>query len=77
MEKDLKYTNGEITVHWKPDFCKHSGRCVTQLPQVFDLKSHPWINMQGADTNTIIDQVNKCPTGALSYTRNSGQETTH
>ncbi|MBN8856086.1 MAG: (4Fe-4S)-binding protein [Sphingobacteriales bacterium] len=77
VEKDLKYTNGEITVHWKPDFCKHSGRCVTQLPQVFDLKSHPWINMQGADTNTIIDQVNKCPTGALSYTRNSGQETTH
>ncbi|HVV05790.1 MAG TPA: (4Fe-4S)-binding protein [Puia sp.] len=77
VEKEMKYTNSDITVHWRPDICQHSGRCVTQLPQVFDLKSHPWINMQGADTCTIIDQVSKCPTGALSYTQNSGQDNTH
>lgn len=73
VEKQIKYTNGQITVVWKPDVCRHSGRCVTQLPNVFDLKAHPWINMQGADTNTIIDQVNKCPTGALSYFHNEEQ----
>jgi putative redox protein len=71
VAKEMKYTNGEITVLWKPDVCKHSGRCVTQLPQVFNLKAHPWINIQGADTNVIIGQVNKCPTGALSYIRNN------
>ena len=66
-DKKLKYSNGEITVVWKPEFCKHSGRCVTQLPNVFDLKAKPWITMTGADTETIIDQVNKCSTGALSF----------
>jgi putative redox protein len=66
-EKKIKYRNDEITVVWKPEFCKHSGRCVTQLPNVFDLKTKPWVTMTGAETQTIIDQVNKCPTGALSF----------
>lgn len=65
-EKLIKYTNGDITVLWKPDVCRHSGRCVTQLPGVFDIHKHPWVNMQGASSEEIIAQVNKCPTGALS-----------
>jgi putative redox protein len=67
IDRKIKYSNDEITVVWKPEFCKHSGRCVTQLPKVFDLKTKPWVTMTGADTQTIIDQVNKCPTGALSF----------
>ena len=62
----LSYKNDEITVLWKPELCKHSGRCVTQLPQVFDIKAKPWINVAGADAETIRTQVAKCPTGALS-----------
>ena len=69
IEKQIKYNNDEITVLWKPDFCRHSGRCVTQLPGVFDTQKHPWINMQGATTDEIVAQVNKCPTGALSILR--------
>ena len=41
IDKRLLYSNGEVTVVWKPEFCKHSGRCVTQLPQVFNLKTKP------------------------------------
>lgn len=67
VDKKINYSNGEIAVVWKPELCKHSGRCVTQLPEVFNLKSKPWITMTGASTQTIIDQVNKCPTGALSF----------
>ncbi|MBS1512317.1 MAG: (4Fe-4S)-binding protein [Bacteroidetes bacterium] len=66
VEKKIKYSNDDITVVWKPELCKHSGRCVTQLPKVFDLKAHPWVNINGADKQAIIDQVAKCPTGALS-----------
>ena len=65
-EKQIRYTNNNITVVWKPEVCKHSGRCVTQLPGVFNLQGHPWINMEGASTEAIDDQVNKCPTGALT-----------
>jgi len=74
VEKKMNYKNDDITVTWKPDICKHAGRCVTQLPKVFNLKTHPWITMTGADTNTIIEQVNKCPTGALSWHYNNQEE---
>ena len=67
IDRKVQYNNDEITVVWKPEFCKHSGRCVKQLPGVFDLKTKPWVTMTGADSQTIIDQVNKCPTGALSF----------
>ena len=71
VDKKIKYSNDDITVVWKPELCKHSGRCVTQLPGVFNLKAHPWINAKGADTPTIINQVAKCPTGALSIQKNN------
>ena len=70
VEKKIKYTNGDITVVWKPELCKHSGRCVTQLPKVFNLKTKPWVTMTGADSEAIKAQVNKCPTGALSWILN-------
>lgn len=72
-EKTLKYSNEDITVLWRPELCKHSGRCVTQLPQVFNLKTRPWINAHGADSQTIIDQVNRCPTGALAIEYHKAQ----
>lgn len=65
-EKHITYKGKDISVVWKPSLCKHSGRCVSQLPKVFDLNGHPWVNMEGADEARIIAQVGKCPTGALS-----------
>ena len=64
-ENQHTYTNGEVTVVWRPEHCKHAGRCVTQLPGVFNLNERPWINMQGASTDAILHQVQQCPTGAL------------
>ncbi len=46
VDKKIKYSNDDITVVWKPELCKHSGRCVIQLPKVFDLKAHPWITQK-------------------------------
>ncbi len=66
MEKIIRYTNGEITVLWKPERCIHSGRCWKGLGQVFRPKERPWVNMDGADSASITGQVNKCPSGALS-----------
>jgi len=65
-----KYDNGEITVIWKPDLCAHSANCVKGLPQVFNLAQKPWINVHAANAKAIIDQVDKCPSGALSYVLN-------
>ena len=61
------YSNGEITVIWKPGICIHSAICFKGLPQVFNPRQKPWIGMSQADTQQIIDQVKKCPSGALSF----------
>ena len=65
-----KYSNGEVTVIWKPDLCIHSANCWKNLNAVFNPKAKPWINVQGAPTERIIQQVNQCPSGALSYEMN-------
>ena len=68
--KTHHYTNGEITVIWKQDLCIHSGNCVKGLSEVFNNKRQPWIDICKAGTQQIIDQVKKCPSGALSYSMN-------
>lgn len=61
-----EYTNGEVTVVWKPGMCIHSGICLKGLPQVFNLKKRPWVNMEGADSEAIVNLVRECPSKALS-----------
>jgi uncharacterized Fe-S cluster protein YjdI len=65
-----KYTNGEVTVIWKPDMCKHSTICWKNLREVFDPFVKPWIRMEGASTERIVQQVKQCPSGALSFLMN-------
>ena len=65
------YSNGEITVVWKPDQCIHSTICWKGLLNVFDPRKRPWINVENAATNEIIAQIDKCPSGALSYYYNT------
>ena len=65
VEKTHSYTNGEITVEWRPELCKHAARCASQLPQVFNPAAKPWVNIDGATSREITEQVARCPTGAL------------
>jgi uncharacterized Fe-S cluster protein YjdI len=67
-EKIVKrYSNGEVTVIWKPDLCIHSTICFRELPDVFKPYHRPWIDPNGASTQQIIDTVSRCPTQALTY----------
>lgn len=69
MDNDItkEYTNGELTIVWKPSLCTHAGVCVRTLPDVYDPKARPWISPEGADTEALKAQINKCPSGALTY----------
>jgi uncharacterized Fe-S cluster protein YjdI len=71
-----KYTNGTVTVVWKPGMCIHSRICYNGLPNVFDPTKRPWVNINGDNTDRIIEQVRLCPSGALSYFMNNGNEST-
>jgi len=68
-----KYTNGEVTIVWKPAICQHSTICwkaATGLPEVINPKERPWIKPEASTTEKIIAQVKKCPSGALSFYMN-------
>jgi uncharacterized Fe-S cluster protein YjdI len=74
--KDItkKYTNGEVTIVWKPNECIHSAICFKGLGEVFDPQKRPWITPENSTTEKIIAQVKKCPSGALSYYLNRDAE---
>lgn len=67
----IKYSNTEITVVWQPELCRHSTLCFTQLPRVFRPRIRKWIDPYGAPTERIIEQVNRCPSGALTFFYNN------
>jgi len=71
--KEIKkeYSNENLTVSWQPHKCIHSKKCWKGLLPVFNPRNKPWINLEGASTKEIIDQIELCPSKALSYTLNN------
>jgi uncharacterized Fe-S cluster protein YjdI len=63
------YENGEIRVLWRRELCAHSGVCVRGLPAVFRPRERPWVDVRGAASDLIAAQVDRCPSGALSWER--------
>jgi uncharacterized Fe-S cluster protein YjdI len=74
MERKFEYSNGEIAIIWQPHLCWHSRVCVKTLPEVYKPDERPWINPYNATTAQLIDQVNHCPSGALSFVFNKEKE---
>ena len=73
-EPKKEYTNGEITIVWKPRRCIHSGLCVKALPEVYQPEEKPWIKVDATSTNELKAQVGTCPSGALSYYMNDEKD---
>ena len=70
MSNEHEYSNGEITVVWKPDVCIHSGNCEKKLSAVFKPQERPWIQVENASTEEIMNAIDKCPSDALSFRKN-------
>tara|TARA_R110000868_G_scaffold29420_7_gene109444 strand:+ start:8944 stop:9174 length:231 start_codon:yes stop_codon:yes gene_type:complete len=70
-ENFKEYTNGEITIVWKPSKCIHAGICVKTLPEVYAPKAKPWITPEKASTEALKSQILNCPSGALSFYMNN------
>lgn len=64
MKKE--YTKDEVTIVWDSSICIHSAVCVKGLPNVFKPKDAPWIKMENDSIKNIVEQVKKCPSGAIS-----------
>ncbi|WP_227396210.1 (4Fe-4S)-binding protein [Jeotgalibacillus aurantiacus] len=66
------YTGEEIDVRFYPERCIHAGRCVKNLPTVFDTKKRPWVEPDQAEASDVAYTVEQCPSGALEYVRKDG-----
>ena len=62
-----KYEKDGLTINWEPDKCIHSAICVKTLPKVYDPNAKPWIKPEHASVEDLMAQIDKCPSGALSY----------
>jgi len=62
-----QYSSDQLTVHWYPELCSHSAKCLRLLPQVFDQDRRPWIDISAASAEEIIRTIDRCPSGALKY----------
>lgn len=62
-----EYRGREITVYFDLGVCAHARECVSNLPAVFDTGRRPWILPDNASVEEVIRTIEKCPSGALSY----------
>jgi len=62
------YVGKEITIHDNRGVCSHAGYCTDNLPSVWRMQTEPWIDPDGASVEEIIQVIEMCPSGALSYT---------
>jgi CDGSH-type Zn-finger protein len=66
-DKRENYTGKRITIHDNRGICAHAGRCTDGLAAVFRLNQEPWVHPDSAGPEEIISIIQKCPSGALSY----------
>jgi len=69
-----EYSNGEITIKWQPKKCQHAAICINALPKVYTPNKSPWIAIENASSEELKAQINKCPTGALSFYENKNDK---
>ena len=70
MPRRLQTYKGDgITVTFDPNLCVHSARCLSGLPAVFDVRRRKWIDVSAAPADEIAQVIQRCPSGALRYTR--------
>ena len=67
-----EYTGEAISVSFDASRCIHMSACLSNAPDVFDVRKRPWIKLEGADAERVAKAVERCPTGALRYRRLDG-----
>lgn len=67
------YQGEKIEISFDADVCIHAAECVRGLPGVFDRDRRPWILADKAGPDTVVNVIERCPSGALRYQRHDGK----
>jgi len=72
-----RYKNEDLTILWEPKKCIHAAICVQTLPKVYDPNGKPWIQPENAGIKELKDQIDLCPSGALTYQMENEEKKTN
>lgn len=67
MERIIEYSNGELTIVWKPEVCIHAGICAEIFSEPCQPQEEALVNVESTTRERLISLINKCPSGALTY----------
>jgi CDGSH-type Zn-finger protein len=67
-DENRDYVGKAIIIHDNRGLCAHAGVCTDRLSSVWRMGVKPWIDADGASPEAIIETIEACPSGALSYT---------
>ena len=63
------YPGPIVDVSFDLEICQHAAECVRGMPEIYNTKRRPWINMRRVDTAEKADEFRevtlRCPSGAL------------
>ncbi|MCB9609143.1 MAG: CDGSH iron-sulfur domain-containing protein [Polyangiaceae bacterium] len=68
-DKITKYPGKHLDVFWDGRLCIHVGECGRAENALFEGGRQPWCQPDTVDADAATNVVERCPTGALSYTR--------
>lgn len=68
----INYPGDEIDVRWDQQLCLHIGECVQAKGNLFVGERQPWCIPNESSAAEVREVVERCPSGALSYTDHSG-----
>lgn len=66
-DKVVEYKGQHITILDNSGVCASDSACTDNCPEVFKSGQKPWIHPDGADVKKIVETIEQCPSGALSY----------
>jgi len=66
------YRGRDVEVSFDLDICIHVGECLRGDPNVFKLRRRPWALPDEGSPDVVAEVVERCPSGALLYTRLDG-----
>ncbi len=67
MPDKWEFENEEIRVTWEKIVCIHSGVCAQKLSSVFKPGQKPWVQLDGANKESVMETIRQCPSAALKY----------
>jgi len=71
-ETITEYPREEMGVQWDTRLCIHIGECGRAKGELFLGGRKPWCQPDLASTEEVVDVIERCPSGALTYRAKDG-----